>query len=409
MKKRIALMMAAVLTCTTLVGCGSKNVDNSDNSTKVSGESSKDGEENDNPIKFAYSGPLTGDNAEYGMLFKNAVELAVTQQNEKGGVLGRPIEIVEFDDKNSSEEAGSVAEKIADDEDIVAVFGHFSSGVAMTAAQIYQEAGVVLLSASASHVDYSSIGDYIFRNNPTQETEASNILQIALRSGAKKIGVLKMKTDWGENVHKNFMIAWDQIKDKTDAEMVAVEEFVDGTTDFSSNITKFEEAGCDCIVVLGMYGSLGAFAKQYRPINPTGMMISVGSSYTNELINLAGENAEGIQFPGGINSDSTEPKIKSFVEAYKKLADGKVPDNMTAQTYENVQMVIKAIEDAGSSDREAIKDQLYKLNFEGITGMISYDEVGDAVKTQTWYKVKDGKFVENDEKMMVWDDFVKSL
>ena len=110
-----------------------------------------------------------------------------------------------------------------------------------------------------------------------------------------------------------------------------------------------------------------------------------------------------------MNADSTDPKVKAFVDAYKEYADGKVPENMSAQTYENVQMVIQAIEDAGSADREAIKDQLYKMNFEGVTGNISFDETGDAVKTQTWYVVKDGKFVENDEKLLVWDEFVKSL
>lgn len=414
MKKWIAVLLAVVLTCSALAGCGSKEAGS--DGTKAAGETKKEDSGSDNkssdsdkPIKFAYSGPMTGDNAEYGLLFKNAFELAIKECNEAGGVLGRQIEYVEYDDKNSAEEAGSIAEKIVGDDDIVAVFGHFASGVAMTAAQIYQETGVVLMSASASHVDYSSIGDYIFRNNVTQKVEATNCLQIAIKSGAKKIGVLKLKTDWGESAEENFMLGWDQIKDKVDAELVATEEFVDGTTDYSSNITKFEEAGCDCIVVLGMYGSLGPFAKQYRQINQEGLLISVGSSYTTELINLAGEAAEGIQFPGGMNADSTDPKVKAYVDAYKEYADGKVPENMSAQTYENVKMVIQAIEEAGSADREAIKDQLYKMTFEGITGTISYDEIGDAVKTQVWYVVKDGKFVESENKLQIWDDFVASL
>ena len=122
MKKWFALLLAVVLACSALAGCGSKETS---------------GDDGDGPIKIAYSGPMTGDNAEYGLLFQNAVELAVKQANDAGGVLGREVEVVEFDDKNSSEEAGSIAEKIVGDEDIVAVFGHFASGVAMTAAQIY--------------------------------------------------------------------------------------------------------------------------------------------------------------------------------------------------------------------------------------------------------------------------------
>ena len=414
MKKWIAVLLALVLTMSCLAGCGSKKEDGGETKKAEATEAKTDDggdkkEDSGDPIKFAYSGPLTGDNAEYGLLFKNAFELAIKECNESGGVLGRQIEYVEFDDKNSAEEAGSIAEKIVGDDDIVAVFGHFASGVAMTAAPIYQETGVVLMSASASHVDYSSIGDYIFRNNVTQKVEATNCLQIAIRSGAKKIGVLKLKTDWGESAEKNFMLGWEQIKDKVDAELVATEEFVDGTTDYSSNITKFEEAGCDCIVVLGMYGSLGPFAKQYRQINQDGLLISVGSSYTTELINLAGEAAEGIQFPGGMNADSTDPVVKTYVDAYKAYADGKVPENMSAQTYENVKMVIQAIENVGSADREAIKDELYNMTFEGVTGTIKYDEIGDAVKTQVWYVVKDGKFVESDQKLQIWDDFVAGL
>ncbi len=420
MKKWIALLLAAALTMSALAGCGGddKKDDGKGNETQAAagedggGEKKEEGgqaEGSEDPIVFAYSGPLTGDNAEYGNLFKNAVELAVKQKNEEGGLLGRQIEVITFDDKNSNEEAGSIAEQIVGNDDVVAVFGHFASGVAMTAAPIYQETGIVLLSASASHVDYSSIGDYIFRNNVTQKMEATNCLQIAVGTGAKKIGVLKLKTDWGESAEKCFMEGWEKIKDKVDCELVATEEFVDGTTDYSSNITKFEEAGCDCIVVLGMYGSLGPFAKQYRQINKDGKLISVGSSYTTELINLAGEAAEGIQFPGGMNADSTDPKVKAYVDAYKEYADGKVPENMSAQTYENVQMVMQAIENVGSTDREAIKDELYNMTFEGITGTLSYDEVGDAVKTQVWYVVKDGKFVESDQKLQLWDDFEASL
>ena len=60
-------------------------------------------------------------------------------------------------------------------------------------------------------------------------------------------------------------------------------------------------------------------------------------------------------------------------------------------------------------DREAIKDELYNMTFEGVTGTIKYDEIGDAVKTQVWYVVKDGKFVESDQKLQIWDDFVAGL
>ena len=96
---------------------------------------------------------MTGDNSEYGIGFSNAAKLMAGQWNAKGGVLGKQIEIVPYDDKNTSEEAATIAQKIVSDGDISGVIGHFSSGVCMTAAPIYDENGIVEISPSASHPD----------------------------------------------------------------------------------------------------------------------------------------------------------------------------------------------------------------------------------------------------------------
>lgn len=361
------------------------------------------------PITIAFVGPLTGDYAEYGISFQTAVTVAVDEANAAGGVLGRQIQVVAYDDKNDSNEAAAIAEKIVDDDRVCAVLGHFSSGVAMTAAQIYQEVGVCLLSASSSHVDYSSIGDYIFRNNVTITIEAANDVQIAYTHGVKNLGILKLKSDWGEGAETATLNAYSQVEGKMDMKLVHTEEYEDGTVDFSSFLTKFEDAGCDGIIVLGGYQYLAAFAQQYKAVDPDIVLISQGSAYTGELIKLAGAAAEGILFPAGMDPNSDNPQIQAFVKAYSALNKGKLPDNMAAQTYDNAKMIFEAITRAGSSDRQAIRDELYNTNYQGCSGHITFDANGDAQKTQTLFVVKDGKFQSIPDGLMEWNQFVSSL
>lgn len=147
-------------------------------------------------IKIAVAGPMTGDNAEYGIGFANAAKLMASQWNEeKGGVtIGDEtytIEIVEYDDKSDSDEAAIIAENIVSDEDIWGVIGHFASGICMVAAPTYQDAEYINISPTSSHADYSSIGDYIFRNNTVIDVETYTGAEMAVKDlGGTCIGVL---------------------------------------------------------------------------------------------------------------------------------------------------------------------------------------------------------------------------
>ena len=240
MKKKISIVLSVLMMASALGACGGKTTDapavsrNADAPGETAADSGK------TPIKIAFSGPMTGDYAEYGQNFYAACEIAVDEINSSGGLLdGAPMELLQFDDKNSQEEVGAIAEMIASDDSIAAVLGHFSSGVAMTAANTYMDAGIPLLSASASHPDYSGMGEYIFRNNVLISQEVETVLQICQNSGSKRVGVLVLKNDWGQGALQAMETAYEQVKGKVDFEIVLQEEVMDGTEEFSANITKF--------------------------------------------------------------------------------------------------------------------------------------------------------------------------
>jgi len=373
MKKRIVLVaLLSLLSCGFVFASGSS--------------------ETQKPVKIAVVGPLTGDFAEYGMGFKNAAILRAKQINEAGGVLGgRQIEIVDFDDKNSGEEAASIAERIAGNKDIVGVVGHFASGVSMAAAPTYEEVGVPEISPSASHPDYSGMGNYIFRNNSLIDVEANETLNIASKVfKAKRVAVLAVKTDWG--VTTADILINTLAKDHPELEIVGYEEILDGLTDFSSTITKLRSYKPDTIIVCAMYNILGPFANQYKDIDSKINLIGFSNAYSEQLIKLAQEEGNGIALPAIFFHESPEAKVRSFVDNYKKDYNGMIPSSLTAQAYDSLGMFAQAIEEAGSADRKAIKDQLYKITYDGVAGVTYFDETGDAYKTFNWLMIEEGKF-----------------
>lgn len=411
-KKALALTLALLMLVGCMAGCGSSTTGTAGNSgsTGNAPASSDKGSASDT-VKIAFSGPMTGDYAEYGQNFYAACEIAADEINANGGLLGgKKLEFVLFDDKNSQEEVGAIAEMIASDKSISAVMGHFSSGVAMTAANTYMDAGISLLSASASHPDYSGMGEYIFRNNVLISMEIETVLQILQNSNAGRVGVLVLKNDWGQGALNAMKKAYADVEGKVNFEIVMTEEIMEGTDDFSANITKFMEADCDTIFVLTMYASFAPFAIQYRALNPDIKMVSVGSAFSTELINLGGEAVEGVLMDAGFDPSTTEPKAAAFVKTFNEKT-GHNPDNMAVQTYDNVYMIAQAIERAGSADREAIKNELYNTDYEALTGHITFNEIGDAMKKMLVFEIIDGQFVQRTDMNIRsdWSEFVNSL
>jgi len=343
-------------------------------------------------IKIAVAAPMTGDNAEYGIGFANAAKLMASQWNEKGGVtIGDEtytIEIVEFDDKSDSDEASIIADTIVSDPDIWGVIGHFASGICMVAAPTYQEYEYINISPTSSHADYSSIGDYIFRNNTVITVETYTGAEIAVKDlGGKNIGVLSIDTEWGQSAG-----------DAMEANIAAVggnfalqQEVSADAVDFATEITNFKDAGVDVVMVAGMYGTLAPFAVACKNSGYEVGLVGCSNAYTDNLLDIAGEAAEGVCAPVTFFAGDPDEKIQSFVKAYTDAYGGTV-SSLTSQAYDSTGILIEAIQNAGALDRQAIRDAVAAIEYDGVSGFTTFDENGDAMKTFTKIQVRDGAF-----------------
>jgi branched-chain amino acid transport system substrate-binding protein len=371
MKRVLVLMLAGLLSVAAVFGGGQK--------------------ESGNTIKIAVALPMTGDNAEYGQSFLTAAQIMVEKWNKAGGVLGKQIELVVYDDKNSAEEAASIAQRIVSDKDIIGVLGHFSSGVSMTAAPTYQENHVIEISNCASHPDYSGIGDYIFRNNTVINEEFKVLVDVVANDlNIKNVGIVAIKTDWGTTAGG---IARSLVEANGKLNLVAYEEVLETSDDHGPVIAKLKAAGTEAVIAVGMYSLYGPLARQYKEADPNIQLLGVSNAYTQQIIQIGGNAVDGLFAPVSFFAESPDPVVMEFVTEFKSRF-GMEPSALAAQAYDSIGILLEAIKQAGTLDRETVRNAVNNISYPGITGPTTFDSIGDASKIFQKVVIRDGKFVQ---------------
>lgn len=381
LKKALALLMV-LMVAMSLAGCNNN----------ANGGGSSEGDSKS--ITIAVAAPMTGDNAEYGIGFANAAKLMASEWNAKGGVnIGGEmyeVKIDEYDDKSDSDEAALIAQKIVSDDSVYGVLGHFASGICMVAAPVYQEAGYVNISPTSSHADYSGIGDYIFRNNTVITVETATGAEIATSYlGKTKVGVLSIDTEWGQSAGN----AMETNIAAKGGEMVLRQEVSADAVDFATEIANFKAAGAEVVMVAGMYGTLGPFIVALQNSDYIIPVVGCSNAYTVNTLDYA-KQAPDIQVyaPVSFFAGNTDPKIQAYVKAYTD-AYGAAPSALTTQAYDSVGIMLTALEAAGALDREAMKNAIYDVKYDGMSGYTTFDSIGDAQKVFTKLTIKDGDWV----------------
>lgn len=384
MKKFLAGAIAATMCLGVLAGCSSSSEKTTDNTEKE--ESSTE------PIYFAWYGPMTGDSKQYGDTEKVAVELALKKINEEnGGLLGGRELVVDFyDDKNDAKEAVTIANKIVGEGKYTAVIGGFGSTPSMAAAPIYEEAQIVNYSPTSSHADFSSLGDFIFRNTPTQTIETTAYADYVYNElGIKTVCILNVNDDWGNNIAKIFTERFEELGGK----VLSTESYLPNqTTDFTPMLSKAKALAPEGFFPIAYYQDSANILKQADGLDFDAQFILSSSTLKQELLDLAGDLANGCFLMNAYTPDIDTERFKEVIGAYEE-ATGKAGDAFVMQTYDVVMQLAKAIEDAGSADPVAVRDALSGMTYECLAGEYTMNEVGDAVRKLQPIRVIDGKFV----------------
>lgn len=341
-------------------------------------------------LLIASANPMTGNSSDFGDMKVKAIQLAFDEVNQSGGIDGKKLTLLIGDDASLPKKAHKLAVTLAADPKVLAVIGHFNSANTLVTRNVYNGAGLPVITDSVNRSITDGTTPYLFRIVPTDQVAAEQLVQYAVNKlYFKKFAIIYVNNDYSKDMKEYFRAKIRQLG----SEVTAIEIFFEGRTkDFTPELEKIKHSAPDSIIFIGYDKEAALIARQARDIGITTPFISTDGISSQELINLGGTAVEGIRFNGffhtSMKQNSSEKFSKAFIEYY-----GKEPDSYAALAYDSAQILIEAIRKNGAS-REGIYTYLTTLkNFPGVTGNITFDEKHDVHTTIMILTVKDGQFV----------------
>jgi len=342
------------------------------------------------PVTIGVSGPLTGQNAQYGAQWKKGFDLALDEVNARGGVKGRPLQYVFEDSQADPRQTVAIAQKFVGDPKIVVEVGDFSSTASMAASPIYQRAGLVQFGFTNSHPNFTKGGDFIWSNSVSQADEQPRLAKYVADLGFKKAAVLYLNTDWGRASQKLFTEAA-----KADGvDVVASEGYQPDEKDFRSTLVRVRDSQPDAIVLISYYADGALITRQIRTVGLATPIVASGSIYSPKFIELAGDAANGVYTESNFFPGDTHPEVQTFVKKFRDRFHEE-PDDFNAVAYDTVILLADVIDKYGT-DRTAIRDGLAQIKDvpSVIYGKATFDPATRRVAgaRAVYLIVKDGQF-----------------
>jgi len=351
------------------------------------------------PLYFGVSGPLTGQNAQYGAQWKAGFDLALEDINANGGINGRPLAYLFEDSQSDPRQSVAIAQKFVADPRILIELGDFSSTASMAASPIYQRAGLVQLGFTNSHPDYTKGGDFVWSPSISQADSQPLLADLAVKSvGLKRIAVLHLNTDWGRTSKDVFVKA----AQERGAQVVASEGYQADEKDFRSTLVRVRDAKPDGLVLISYYADGALIASQIRSTGIHLPVVAVGSVYSPKFIELGGAAVNGIATNTTFFPDEPRAEVQNFVKRFRAKYN-REPDAFNAYAFDAVNIAAQAIRTANTTrDRRAVRDALYKIKDvpSVVFGKATFDPTTRRVNgvRSVDLIVKDGAWAVRDEK-----------
>ena len=358
------------------------------------------------PIKIGVSGPFTGGSSPMGISMRDGVRLATQEINAKGGILGRPIQLVERDDEAKNERGVQVTQELINKEKVVTTVGYINTGVALASQRFYQEAKIPVMNnvATGSQVTKQFADqpeNYIFRNSANDTIQSAMIVEEAIgKRKFTKVAILADSTNYGQLGREDL----EKALDKKGIKPVVVEKFNIKDVDMTSQLLKAKQAGAQAILTYAIGPELAQIANGMEKLAWKVPMIGSWTLSMGNFIDNAGKNGNGALMPQTFIQEGTTPKRKEFIDAYVKAynpPNGRIPSPVSAaQGYDSMYVLAAAIKQAGSTDGPKIREALENLKGKVDGVVASYDrpfthDDHEAIKMgmPVMGEVKDGRVV----------------
>lgn len=342
-------------------------------------------------VRIGVIGPMSGDSAGYGISLRETVDLVVKQQNSAGGVLGQQVVASYCDDAGKPEQAISCAQMLTTRENVAIILGTTSSPTSFAVSQValQRQTPQIIISGTAQKITKQG-NPWVFRSATPDTKIASDLADFIHKKypDVKRVGFTYVNDDFGKG-------GLDGFKARAEAlglTIVAAESYTRGDLDFTAQLSRIRAADAQILVDWSRYNEGALIAKQLQNSGLNLPRFGSDASSHPKFRELAGESANGWYYATPFSTAASEsiPAAKPFIaaisEAYKKE-----PSYVHAQAWDAMQAALLAIKSAGSTKRDAIRDALKKVSFDGVRGHFSFNADGDPDLVTAIVLVKDGK------------------
>ena len=353
------------------------------------------------PIKIGVIQPLTGPVAASGNYVRIGAEIARDWINARGGVNGRPLQLLIEDNKSDPKEAASAAEKLIVRDKVPAIMGAWGSSMTLAAMPKLEEYGVPMVVETSSASSITKRGNpWIFRISPPSEMEALGMEKYLGALGIKKADFMAVNTDWGRGA----VTAFGDVLKRHGITVGTVEFMDQAATDMNAQITKVKSAGSDTLFVTTSVEQITLVLRQAQEQRVARKVISTGgSSSPSQLISQAGTAAEEtyhiLFFLPWFPDAMPDPKLaRAFVEEWTKRGHPFAGLTEGFRGHDAIATIAEAIRIAGKAEPKAVQQALWKVSITGVNGPIKFEKDGPAGKESGQSRpsiflvqVKDGK------------------
>ena len=341
-----------------------------------------------NTIKIGVAGPMTGDQSKQGQDLKNGVELAIAEWNERGGILGKKIELSVGDDQHDPKQAVSVANRFVN-LGVVGVVGHWNSSASIPASEVYARASLPMITPASTNPQVTDRGyPNIFRICGRDDQQGKVAAEYAIEAlKVKKVAILHDKTTYGQGLANEFKKALGN-----NAEVVHEGGIIQGDKDFRGVLTTVATKSPDLFFFGGIYPEGGLLVRQAKEVGLTAPMMSGDGVIDPVFIQIAGEAAEGTYLT--FTPDTAKlPGAAGVIGRYKGKYGEPGPYSLYA--YDAANVLLAGINKAGATEGRKVSEAIHGLTHDGVTGRIQFDKKGDIPKMQyvVWI-TRQGKFEE---------------
>lgn len=332
---------------------------------------------------------LSGSGAAYGEAITNGLKMAQEEINEQGNV---KIELVIEDSAGSAEQALSAAQKLINSENVSAIIGPTLSTEMEVVGPVADQNMVPILGTSVTVEGIPEIGEYVFRDSIPESMAIPAAVEAAAEAYDAKTVALMYGND--DVLTKAGYDAMEQSANDLGLEILTTQTFQQGQSDYKAQLTKIKEAEPDLVLTSALYNEGAVIMTQARSIGIDAPFVGGNGFNSPQVIEIAGDAADGLVVATPWFTEKEDEVVQEFVDKYKEEF-GMAPDQFAAQAYDGLYIIAEALERAGDSDRDKLRDALAETEgFSGVLGNISFDDVGDVVMDPVVLTIKDGEFQE---------------